>query len=97
MFATAFDEAADVFLQHTPIDFLHSMENADRHIFGTKLVFENYYVRLVSKVDNEGRIKHIIAGRPEQWSLEEQSRVNLKMVEELRKAPSMVSWEVNNE
>ena len=78
--ATAFEEAASIFVRQTPIETLVSMEGMERHILGTKLAYDNYYVKLISKMDSEGRIKHVVVGKPEQWELEEQSRVSLKMI-----------------
>ena len=64
------------------------MSEHEKHIFSTRLAFDNYIVRLTSKVDSNGRFKHTISQKPEEIDAAKRSQMNLKTINNiLREEP----------
>lgn len=80
----AFNEAADVFVKGKGIDEIEMLSEAQRHTLGIQLTYENYQVKLISRLDKEGRIKHSIIGKPEAIDSKESSLLNLSQIRKLQ-------------
>ena len=85
LFATAFDESADILLRHKPIEEILDLTDEARHILNTKLVYENYVIKIISRKDSDGKVQHTIQGRPELIQKEQHIQMNFKRIDELMK------------
>ena len=64
------------------------MSEHEKHIFSTRLAYDNYIVRLTSKVDSNGRFKHTISQKPEEIDAAKRSQMNLRTINNiLREEP----------
>lgn len=64
------------------------MTEHEKHIFSTRLAYDNYIVKLISKIDNSGRFKHTISQKPEEVDAAKRSQMNLKTINNiLREEP----------
>ena len=63
------------------------MDSVQRAVLGTKIVYDNYVMKLMSNLDNTGRISHSISGKPRELSIQEHSKMNLRTINKMMKEP----------
>jgi hypothetical protein len=82
---TAFEEVAATFMNHISIDHLAALSEVDRKAEANRYCFLNYQVRVTTKKDKEGRIRHSVLGLPERVDCQQAIASNLGQIEQLMK------------
>lgn len=87
IYVTAFEQAASVFLKNLQIEYLAGLSEGERKAVGDKMSFENYRMKVSSRMDGTGRIRHNIVGLPESVDVKEECVAELQLIKVLKRLP----------
>jgi hypothetical protein len=81
MWVTAFDESAKAFLKNATMESLFPMTNKELCEYAESIFcYEQFRVQVTSKMDQSGKIQHIINGKPTRVNVVEAVQSNLNRI-----------------
>lgn len=80
LWTTAFDEFASEIFKGIPGDSLYQLSDADLKEEAEMRLYHQYKIRLLTKKEIEGNIKHSIMGKPGEVNIEKSAINNVERI-----------------